>query len=240
MSLSPTRTEIPIGRLRDAVTGRVITPEDADYDAMRTIVLGGTDPRPAVIVRVANAADVAAVVRLARENGAELAVRCGGHSGAGHSTVDGGIVIDVRDLTALDVDVEARTAWAESGLTAGEVTSALAEHGLAIGFGDTGSVGIGGITLGGGVGYLARKHGLTIDSLLAAEIVTADGEMLHVDAAIAPGPLLGPPRRRGQLRRRDALPVPAGRPALVRRRHARAAGHRRDGRRLHRSRGGRA
>ena len=186
MSLSPTRTEIPIGRLRDAVTGRVITPEDADYDAMRTIVLGGTDPRPAVIVRVANAADVAAVVRLARENGAELAVRCGGHSGAGHSTVDGGIVIDVRDLTALDVDVEARTAWAESGLTAGEVTSALAEHGLAIGFGDTGSVGIGGITLGGGVGYLARKHGLTIDSLLAAEIVTADGEMLHVDAGSHP------------------------------------------------------
>ena len=141
--------------------------------------LGGVDRRPAAIVRVADAADVATVVRIARESGAELAVRSGGHSGAGHSTVDGGIVIDLRDMKALDIDAEGRTAWAETGLTAGEVTTALAEHGLAIGFGDTGSVGIGGITLGGGVGYLVRKHGLTIDSLLAAEIVTADGEVLQ-------------------------------------------------------------
>ncbi len=123
---------------------------------------------------------------IARESGTEIAVRSGGHSGAGHSTIDGGIVIDLRDMKALEIDAEGRTAWAETGLTAGEVTTALAEHGLAVGFGDTGSVGIGGITLGGGVGYLVRKHGLTIDSLLAAEIVTADGELLRVDATSHP------------------------------------------------------
>jgi len=186
VSLSPSTTEVPIAQLRGAVSGSVITPEDAEYDSARTVVLGGIDPRPAAVVRVANAADIASVVRVARESGVEIAVRSGGHSGAGHSTVDGGIVIDLRDMKALEIDAEARTAWAEAGLTAGEVTTALAEHGLAIGFGDTGSVGIGGITLGGGVGYLVRKHGLTIDSLLAAEIVTADGEVLRVDATSHP------------------------------------------------------
>ena len=182
MSLSPSATEIPIAQLRDAVKGRVITPDDAEYDAVRTVVTGGLDPRPGVIVRVADADDAAAVVRIARQSGAELAVRSGGHSGPGFGSIDGGIVLDVRDLKALDIDVACRTAWAQTGLTAGEVTSALAEHGLAVGFGDTGSVGIGGLTLGGGVGYLVRKHGLTIDSLLAADVVTADGELLRVDA----------------------------------------------------------
>ena len=144
--------------------------------------MGGIDRRPLVIVRPPNADDVARVVALARETGLPLAVRSGGHSGAGHSVVDGGIVLDLRDLKALDIDVDGRTAWADAGLTAGEYTTAAAEHGLAIGFGDTGSVGLGGITLGGGVGYLVRKHGLTIDSLLAAEVVTADGELVRVDA----------------------------------------------------------
>src|SRR6185503_17999709 len=84
-------------------------------------------------------------------------------------------------MKGLDIDVDGRTAWADAGLTAGEFTTAVGAHGLATGFGDTGSVGLGGITLGGGVGYLSRKHGLTIDSLLAADVVTADGEMLRVD-----------------------------------------------------------
>jgi FAD/FMN-containing dehydrogenase len=96
--------------------------------------------------------------------------------------VDDGIVLDLSDLRALDIDPVGRVAWVQPGLTAGEYTLAAAEHGLATGFGDTGSVGIGGITLGGGVGFLSRKHGLTIDSLLAAEMVTADGQLLHVDA----------------------------------------------------------
>ena len=167
-------------RLLTEVTGRVIAPGDPDYDEART-VLAPVDRRPAAIVRVADAADVARVVRYARETGSELAVRSGGHSGAGHSTTDGGIVIDLRDMKGIEIDVEGRTAWSQTGLTAGEVAVATAEHGLAIGFGDTGSVGIGGITLGGGVGYLVRRDGLTIDNLLAAEIVTADGEVLTVD-----------------------------------------------------------
>jgi FAD/FMN-containing dehydrogenase len=111
----------------------------------------------------------------------ELAVRSGGHSLAGYGVSDGGIVLDLSRMKGLALDVERRTAWAETGLTAGEYTTAAGAHGLATGFGDTGSVGIGGITLGGGIGFLVRKHGLTIDDLLAAEIVTADGRLLRVD-----------------------------------------------------------
>jgi FAD/FMN-containing dehydrogenase len=168
-------------RLAAAVDGRIITPGDAAYDRARTVFYGGFDRRPAVIVRPTDASDVSQVVSLARETGLELAVRSGGHSVAGHSTTDGGIVLDLADMTALEIDPEQRTAWAQTGLTAGEYTTAAAAYGLATGFGDTGSVGIGGITLGGGIGYLVRKHGLTIDDLLAAEVVTADGQLLQVD-----------------------------------------------------------
>ena len=172
--------------LRAGLHGRVVTPDDPDYDRMRVVVLGGIDPRPAAIVRPADVADVAHVVTIVRDRGLAFAVRSGGHSGAAHSTVDGGIVVDLRDLDTLDIDVEGRTAWAGAGLTAAAVTTAVGAHGLAVGFGDTGSVGIGGITLGGGVGYLGRKHGLTIDSLLAAELVTADGRIRLVDAESDP------------------------------------------------------
>jgi FAD/FMN-containing dehydrogenase len=126
------------------------------------------------------------VVKLAAEAGAELAVRSGGHSSAGHSGSDGGIVLDLSAMKALEIDVEGRTAWAETGLTAGEYSVAAAEHQLATGFGDTGSVGIGGLTLGGGIGYLVREHGLTIDDLLAADIVTAGGSVLRVDEQTHP------------------------------------------------------
>ena len=171
-----------LSNLRASVSGRVIAPGDPGYDEARQTFAAGFDRRPAAIVRVANAADVARVVLLARETGLPLAVRSGGHSGAGHSVVDDGLVIDLADMRALEIDAAGRTAWAETGLTAGEYTQAAAEHGLATGFGDTGSVGLGGLTLGGGVGYLVRKHGLTIDDLLAAEVVTADGQLLRVDA----------------------------------------------------------
>jgi FAD/FMN-containing dehydrogenase len=173
---------ISIARLGAGLAGRVIAPGDEEYDHARTVVSGAIDRHPAVIVKVADVDDVEKVVRLARETGLELAVRCGGHSNAGHSVTEGGIVLDLSDLKGFDIDVDGRTAWAEGGLTAAEVTKAIGEHGLVLGFGDTGSVGIGGITLGGGVGYLVRKFGLTIDDLLAAEIVTADGERLLVDA----------------------------------------------------------
>jgi len=170
-----------VSHLRAVLNGRVIAPDDVRYDEARAVFYGGIDRRPAVIVRVADATDVSRVVSLAQETGLELAVRSGGHSFAGHSVSDGGIVLNLSDMKALQIDAQARTAWAETGLTAGEYTTAADAYSLATGFGDTGSVGIGGITLGGGVGYLVRKHGLTIDSLLAADIVTADGQSLRVD-----------------------------------------------------------
>jgi FAD/FMN-containing dehydrogenase len=173
-------------QLAEALEGRVVGPDDAGYDRMRTVFYGGIDRRPLAIVRAANADDVSRVIALARETGLELAVRSGGHSLAGHSVTEGGIVLDLSEMKALEIDVEGRTAWAETGLTSGEYGAAVDEHGLATGFGDTGSVGIGGITLGGGVGFLVRKHGLTIDSLLAAEIVTADGDLLYTDADTHP------------------------------------------------------
>jgi FAD/FMN-containing dehydrogenase len=173
---------ISISRLREQVRGRVVTPDDPAYDRARTTFYGGFDRRPQVIVQAADAADVARVVAVARDTGLELAIRSGGHSPAGHCVLDGGIVLDLSAMRAIDLDTEARTAWAEPGLTAGEYTTAAAARGLATGFGDTGSVGIGGITLAGGVGYLVRKHGLTIDDLLAAEVVTADGKLLRADA----------------------------------------------------------
>jgi FAD binding domain/Berberine and berberine like len=177
---------ISIPELRAALNGRVIAPEDAGYDEARSVFYAGIDRRPAVIVRVASAADVSRVVSLARESGLNLAVRGGGHSLAGHSTTEGGIVLDLSGMKGLQIDTERRTAWAETGLTAGEYTALAGAHGLATGFGDTGSVGIGGITLGGGVGYLVRKYGLTIDDLLAADIVTANGRLLRVDAETHP------------------------------------------------------
>jgi FAD/FMN-containing dehydrogenase len=177
---------ISIPRLRDEFDGRVIAPGDPDYDQARAPFYGGVDRRPAVIVRPADAAGVARVVALARDSGLDLAVRSGGHSPAWHSVNDGGIVLDLGAMKALDIDVDGRTAWAQTGLTAGEYTTAAHAHGLATGFGDTGSVGIGGITLSGGVGYLVRKYGLTVDDLLAAEVVTADGQELRADAESHP------------------------------------------------------
>jgi FAD/FMN-containing dehydrogenase len=178
---SQSTSTVSVARLRAVFDGRVVAPGDPGYDQARTVFYGGIDRRPAVIVRPTTPAEVAHVVTLARDSGLELAVRSGGHSPAGHSVSDGGIVLDLGAMNALDIDVAGRTAWAQTGLTAGEYTTAAAAHGLATGFGDTASVGIGGLTLAGGVGYLVRKHGLTIDDLLAAELVTADGRLLQVD-----------------------------------------------------------
>jgi len=168
------------------IAGHVVTPEDPAYDQTRAVFYGGIDKRPSAIVRITNVDDVRRVIATARNEGFELAVRSGGHSIAGHSTTDGGLVIDLREMAKIDVDAAARTAWIETGATAVQVTEALSKHGLVIGFGDSGSVGVGGITLGGGIGFLVRKFGMTIDSLLAAEIVTADGRHLRVDAEHEP------------------------------------------------------
>jgi FAD/FMN-containing dehydrogenase len=166
--------------MRDKLKGELITPEDAAYDEARQVFFKGVDRKPLAVAQIAGAEDVARVVTAAREGGLELAVRSGGHSRAGHGTSDGGLVIDLSAMKGMEIDADGRTVWAETGITAGEYTDAAGEHGLVTGFGDAGSVGIGGITLAGGIGFLVRKNGLTADDLLAAEIVTADGEVRQV------------------------------------------------------------
>jgi FAD/FMN-containing dehydrogenase len=176
-----------IQQLRADLNGEVIGPDDPAYDDARSVFLSGFNRRrPAAVVHVADSNDVSRVVSVARESGVELAVRSGGHSTAGYGTSDGGLVIDLSRMRRLDIDAGERTAWAETGLTAGDYTAATADHGLVTGFGDTGTVGIGGITLAGGVGFLLRKHGMTIDDVLGAEVVTSDGRLLRVDAESEP------------------------------------------------------
>lgn len=177
---APTETpRVSAEDLRDQISGAVIGPADAEYDEARTVFFKGVDRHPAAIALAADASDVSKVVSIAGERGAELAVRAGGHSRAGYGTTEGGIILDLSQLS--DVEIADGHAWTGTGIRGGAYSSALAERGLATGLGDTGSVGIGGITLAGGLGFLSRKWGMTIDDLLAAEVVTADGEVLEVD-----------------------------------------------------------
>jgi FAD/FMN-containing dehydrogenase len=181
--MQPRNATLP-RNLRDLapIKGRIITADDAEYDDARRGFYGGIDKHPLAIVRASDAADVQRVVNVARERNLELAVRSGGHSPAGHSTTEGGILLDVRALAPIEIDAKGRSATVGAGATALEVAHAVDAHGLVIGFGDAGSVGVAGITLGGGVGYLTRKLGLTIDSLLSADVVTADGQLVHTNA----------------------------------------------------------
>jgi FAD/FMN-containing dehydrogenase len=178
--------DISISDLRSDLNGEVIGPDDAAYDEARQVFFKGVDRRPAAVARVADAHDVARVVTFARGSGLELAVRSGGHSRAGYGTSEGGIVIDLSGMRAIEIDADGKTAWVETGSTAGEYTNVVGERGRATGLGDTGTVGIGGITLAGGIGFLVRKNGLTIDDLLAAEVVTADGEIVQASEESEP------------------------------------------------------
>lgn len=176
------RRPFDVAAFTAGITGTVIRPDDPSFDTARQVQNLAFDKRPSLIVRAANAADVARTVIAARDQGLELAVRSGSHSLAGHSTTDGGIVLDLGAMKGMHIDPDRRLAWVQPGLTAGEITEAAAAHGLAIPFGDTASVGVGGITLGGGVGFLVRKFGLTIDALLSVELVTADGQLITASA----------------------------------------------------------
>jgi FAD/FMN-containing dehydrogenase len=179
-------TPVDLTAFAGTLRGPLLRPGNAAYESERQVWNTAHQGTPAAIVRVADAGDVAATVAYACRNGIEIAVRSGGHSVAGHSTGDDVMVIDLRDLRGLHVDLAAGTVWAGAGLTAGDVTAALAEHGMAVPFGDTGAVGIAGLTLGGGIGWLVRKHGLAIDALQAVEIVTANGEVLTASATEHP------------------------------------------------------
>ena len=172
--------------LRDGFQGRVIVPQDDGYDEARTLFNAMIDKRPAVIAQCESADDVAAAVRFARQRELPTAVRSGGHSVAGMSTVDDGIVVDVRRMKAIEVDPDARTARCGSGLTWGEFDQATQEHGLATTGGRVSTTGVAGFTLGGGSGWLERRCGLACDNLIAVELVTADGE--HVRASDSENP----------------------------------------------------
>ena len=164
--------------LRDLVRGDVIAPEDEGYEEARKVHNGMIDRHPAVVVRVANAGDVMTAIRYARDNSFDLSVRGGGHSGPGFGTNDGGIVIDFSRLRGVRVDPAARTARADAGVTWGDFNSATNAFGLATTGGLISTTGIAGLTLGGGIGYLTRGHGLSLDNLVSADVVTADGKFL--------------------------------------------------------------
>jgi FAD/FMN-containing dehydrogenase len=172
------RGRLDIAAFRAGIAGTVIGQNDPGFTEARLGHNRRFDRRPSMIVRAANAADVARTVVFAREHGLEIAVRGGSHSVAGHSTVDGGVVIDLSAMKGLHIDPDRGVIWAGAGLTAGEVTNAAAAHGLAVPFGDNAHVGIGGLTTGGGIGWLVRKHGLTIDALIGVDVVTADGRII--------------------------------------------------------------
>jgi FAD/FMN-containing dehydrogenase len=162
--------------------GDLITAGHPEYDSARRVWNGMFDRHPAAIARVQGAVDVVAVVDFARETGCELAVRGGAHSSAGYSTTDGGIVLDLSRLKGVWVDPQAKTARAQAGALWGDVDRETQAHGLAVPGGQISHTGIAGLTLGGGIGWLSRQHGLTIDNLLSVELVTADGRLVTASA----------------------------------------------------------
>jgi FAD/FMN-containing dehydrogenase len=168
------------------VSGPVLGRDDGGYDEARAVHNGLIDRRPAVIVRCREAGDVVAALAAARKGGLEVSVRGGGHNVAGRAVTDGGVMIDLAELRQITVDPEARTARAGGGATWAELNAAAAEHGLAVTGGAVSTTGIGGYTLGGGLGWLMAKFGLAADNLLAVELVTADGEVREVSADAHP------------------------------------------------------
>ena len=171
-----------IDSLATAVRGTVIGPGDAGYDEARAVYNGMIDKRPALVVRVADVADVICAVRFARDNDIAVAVRGGGHNGAGFGTIDDGLVIDLGALRGVRVDPVTRVVQVEGGATLGDVDHATHAFGLAIPGGMISTTGVGGLTLGGGVGHLTRGLGLTIDNLIGADVVLADGRFVRADA----------------------------------------------------------
>ena len=169
---------VPSG-LADGFRGDLIGPQNPGYDSARQLFNGMIDKRPAVIARCADVADVINAVRYARAEGLELAIRGGGHNGAGLGSCDSGIVIDLSNMKGIRVDPEARTARVQGGCTWADVDHATHAFGLAVPSGIISSTGVGGLTLGGGIGHLTRACGLSIDNLLEADVVLADGRLVH-------------------------------------------------------------
>ena len=181
--MSTTATNVDAARKElGAHAGEVIGPEEATYDEVRALFNAMIDKRPALIVRPTGPDGVAAVIAFAREHDLPLAIRCGGHNGAGLASVDGGVVCDLSLLKSVSVDPAARTVRVGGGCLWGEVDAATQPHNLAVPTGIISTTGVAGLTLGGGHGYLTRRHGLTIDNLLSAELVLADGQQVTASA----------------------------------------------------------
>jgi FAD/FMN-containing dehydrogenase len=171
-----------ITQLKQSLRGKLIQPHDDDYDAARKVYNGMIDKRPALIVKCAGVADVITSVNFARENDLLTAIRSGGHNGGGLGICEGGIVIDLSMMKGIHVDAEAQTAWVEAGCTLGDIDHATHAFGLATPSGIFSTTGVGGITLGGGLGHLSRQFGLAIDNVLEANIVLADGSYIKANA----------------------------------------------------------
>ena len=171
-----------IEQLKAAIRGQLIQPADATYDAARRVYNGMIDKRPALIVRAVDVADVMAAVRHGRDNGLLTAIRGGGHNGAGLGTCDGGLVIDLSLMRGVHVDPAARTVRVAAGCVWGDVDHATHAFGMATPSGFISTTGVAGLTLGGGIGYLTRRYGLTIDNLLSVDMVLADGRFLTANA----------------------------------------------------------
>jgi FAD/FMN-containing dehydrogenase len=167
--------EQAIQSLRASLRGRLIQPDDSDYDAARALYNGMIDRRPRLIARCVDAADVIVAVNFGREQRLLVAIRGGGHSGPGLGSCDDGLVIDLSEMRGVRVDPATRTVRVEPGCTAADVDHATYAFGLAVPLGIVGSTGVAGLTLGGGTGYLTRKHGLTVDNLVEVDVVLADG-----------------------------------------------------------------
>src|SRR5215510_6961276 len=168
--------------LENALQGELVRPSDPTYDEQRRVWNGSIDRRPALIARCAGVADVIAAVQFALRTGTELAVRSGGHSFPGLSVAEGALVADLAPMKGIRVDPEARTARTQSGVLLGELDSETQAFGLAVPAGIVTHTGLAGLTLGGGIGWLMRKYGLTIDQLISVDMVTADGELLVASA----------------------------------------------------------
>ncbi len=175
-----------VQRLSDALAGSLQRPGDPAYDEARTVWNAMIDRRPALISRCSSAADVQESVRFARRHGLLVAVRGGGHNIAGNAVCDAGLMIDLSPMKAVTVDPTARTARAEPGATLGDLDEATQQHGLATPVGINSTTGLAGLTLGGGFGWLTRKHGLTCDNLVGADVVTADGNLRHASESEHP------------------------------------------------------